>query len=220
MNSGPLVKICGLRETETLSAALESGADFIGLVFYPPSPRYVDVAAAKKLAEFIKGSDVSKNVRTVGLFVDPSDGLLGEVLEHVGLDMVQLHGSETPERVRVVGETYKLPVIKALPVASESDLNPVSAYEAAADWLLFDAKPADSNLPGGTGKSFDWSLLEGRTFSKPWMLSGGLHAGNIAQALDILRPDAVDVSSGVESVRGIKDEGKIRAFINAIKSLR
>ena len=219
MSPASLVKICGLRDTETLSAALEAGADFIGLVFYPPSPRFVDVETAAGLADFIKSQSVSKKILAVGLFVDPSDALLGEVLGRVAPDMIQLHGSETPERVLAVGETYNLPVIKALPVATELDFNLIAAYEAVADWLLFDAKPADSNLPGGTGKTFDWSLLEGRRFSKPWMLSGGLHAGNIADALRLLSPDAVDVSSGVESARGVKDVTKIKEFINKIKSL-
>lgn len=219
MSSAPLVKICGLREEETLSAALEAGADFIGLVFYPPSPRSVDSGAAKNLAEIVKGYCVSKKVSTVGLFVDPSDQTLEEVLGRVAPDMIQLHGSETPERVRVVGEIYNLPVIKALPVTPALDFNLVAAYDAVSDWLLFDAKPVDSNLPGGTGKTFDWGLLEGRRFSKPWMLSGGLNVDNIAEALGVLRPDAVDVSSGVESVRGVKDSAKIKEFINKIKLL-
>lgn len=219
MTEQPQIKICGLREKETLSAALEAGADFIGLVFYPPSPRFVDVVTAQRLADFVKSHRVSKNISVVGLFVDPTDGVLEEVLALVELDFIQLHGSETPERVRAVGETHDLPVIKALAVSAELDFNLVSAYEAVSDWLLFDAKPADSNLPGGTGKSFDWGLLEGRSFSRPWMLSGGLNAGNIGAALNILRPDAVDVSSGVESSRGVKDAAKIEEFINKIKFL-
>ncbi|MCB9977624.1 MAG: phosphoribosylanthranilate isomerase [Rhodospirillales bacterium] len=215
----PKVKICGIQEEETLRVALDAGADFIGLVFHPPSPRHVGVEQAASLAQIIKDFSVSKKIMSVGLFVDPEDRILDEILSTVSLDMIQLHGSETAERVWLVNQKTKLPVIKALSVSTEDDFKRVSAYENVVDWLLFDAKPADPDLPGGTGRTFEWSLLDGWTFSRPWMLSGGLNADNVLEALSVLSPDAVDVSSGVESQRGVKDAGKIRAFISKVKGL-
>ncbi|MCB1681739.1 MAG: phosphoribosylanthranilate isomerase [Alphaproteobacteria bacterium] len=215
----PKVKICGIQEEETLRVALDAGADFIGLVFHPPSPRHVGVEQAASLAQIIKDFSVSKKIMSVGLFVDPEDRILDEILSTVSLDMIQLHGSETAERVWLVNQKTKLPVIKALSVSTEDDFKRVSAYENVVDWLLFDAKPADPDLPGGTGRTFEWSLLDGWTFSRPWMLSGGLNADNVLEALSVLSPDAVDVSSGVESQRGVKDAGKTRAFISKVKGL-
>lgn len=219
MTISPKVKICGIQEEETLRVALDAGADFIGLVFHPPSPRHVGVEQAASLAQIIKDFSVSKKIMSVGLFVDPEDRILDEILSTVSLDMIQLHGSETAERVWLVNQKTKLPVIKALSVSTEDDFKRVSAYENVVDWLLFDAKPADPDLPGGTGRTFEWSLLDGWTFSRPWMLSGGLNADNVLEALSVLSPDAVDVSSGVESQRGVKDAGKIRAFISKVKGL-
>ena len=213
------IKICGLSENETLGAAIDAGADFIGLVFYPPSPRYVQVEQAAALSEFVKKQGVSEDFGVVGLFVDPDDQLLNRIVSEVEPDYLQLHGNETPERVRAVGEKYKLPVIKAIRVRDESDLNRVDEYQDAADWLLFDAKPPKADLPGGTGESFDWSILRGRRFEKPWMLSGGLDTHNVEEALSILQPDAVDVSSGVESSRGVKDSGKIQEFIAKVRAI-
>lgn len=219
MTISPKVKICGIQEEETLRVALDAGADFIGLVFHPPSPRHVGVEQAASLAQIIKDFSVSKKIMSVGLFVDPEDRILDEILSTVSLDMIQLHGSETAERVWLVNQKTKLPVIKALSVSTEDDFKRVSAYENVVDWLLFDAKPADPDLPGGTGRTFEWSLLDGWTFSRPWMLSGGLNADNVLEALSVLSPDAVDVSSGVESQRGVKDAGKTRAFISKVKGL-
>lgn len=210
------VKICGIRDVLNLDAAIRAGADFIGFVFYPSSPRAVGIEDARVLVQYIKDRGVSKHVLSVGLFVDPDDGLLEDTLSRVSLDIIQLHGSETSERVRAIRERYNLPVIKALAASDEIDFNIVRDYEAVADWLLFDAKPAPGGQPGGMGVGFDWSILVGHHFSKPWMLSGGLNAGNVREALGVLCPDAVDVSSGVESSRGIKDAGKIREFISLI----
>jgi phosphoribosylanthranilate isomerase len=215
--SGIKVKICGLKDIAAIDAAIDHGADFIGLVFFPGSPRHVTLEEAAGLARHIKSRSVAKKVMTVALLVDADDALLEQVLGTVSPDMIQLHGSETPERVGAVKERTKIPFIKALAVSCESDFNSVQAYEAVADWLLFDAKPAPDGLPGGTGKTFDWSLLKGRRFSKPWMLSGGLTPETVGGALGLLSPNAVDVSSGVEVARGVKDPSKIRAFLEAAK---
>lgn len=207
------VKICGLSEPETLKTACESGARFVGFVFYPPSPRYVEFDTGFELAR-----KVPTGVRSVGLFVDPDDALLDKITGGIPLDMIQLHGSETPDRIHEIKERTHMSVMKAIRVASADDLEGIDGFEAAADWLLFDAKPPQANLPGGTGQSFDWKLLQGRSFKKPWMLSGGLAANNVAEALSILSPDALDVSSGVESTSGIKDTNKIKAFLTAAKN--
>lgn len=207
------VKICGIKTPDILQIAAGAGARFIGFVFYQPSPRYIEVDTAKELALMLP-----TGVRGVGLFVDPSDEELESVLGKVQLDVIQLHGSETPQRVQQIKDKYVMPIIKAFPVSVSSDIDIVETYNAA-DWFLFDAKPSNENIHGGSGESFDWSLLLGKSFSKPWMLSGGLTPQNIQQALEILKPNAVDVSSGVESSRGVKDADKIRAFITAAKCL-
>ena len=208
-----MIKICGLREPGTLSAAVEAGANFVGFVFYPPSPRAITPEGAAALAAKIPDS-----VQNVALFVNPDDAAIGEVLACTKINMIQLHGSENPERVAVIRKKFGLPVIKAIPVGGADDLKDIAGFESEADWLLFDARPAPASLPGGTGKSFDWTLLEGQTFKKPWMLSGGLTAQTVPGALQRLAPDAVDVSSGVEGVRGQKDAEKIRAFISAVRT--
>lgn len=206
------VKICGITEPKTLQTAIDSGARFIGLVFYPPSPRHVSFDIAWNLARMIP-----TGVRCVGLFVDPDDALLERIATGIQLDMIQLHGDESAGRVAEIKARYNIPVMKAIRVGSADDLEQLEGFEAAADWLLFDAKPVGADLPGGTGERFDWSLLKGRSFKKPWMLGGGLSQENVTEALSILSPDAVDVSSGVESSRGVKDETKIKSFISAVK---
>lgn len=206
------VKICGLSEPETLKTACQSGSRFVGFVFYPPSPRHVEFDTAWNLARL-----VPTGVRSVALFVDPTDDQLDHILTGIQLDMIQLHGNETPGRINEIKEKYKMPVIKAIRVASAQDLANLDGFESAADWLLFDAKPKRADLPGGMGEHFDWTILQGRAFKKPWMLSGGLNVDNVAEALTMLKPDAVDISSGVESARGIKDPAKIRSFIAALK---
>lgn len=201
-------KICGIKTPEALAMACQVGARYLGFVFYPPSPRYVEPDIAKELVYA-----VPTGVRSVGLFVDPSDALLEHVLGRVQLDMIQLHGEETVQRCAEIKERYNMPIIKAFGLASAEDLKAVGDYRDVADIYLFD------NVKGGSGERFDWAILEGQSFSKPWMLSGGLTADNVAQALTVLTPDAVDVSSGVEVVRGEKDLGKIRAFLAAVNAL-
>lgn len=208
------VKICGLSEPETLRAACENGARFVGFVFYPPSPRAVTIDTAYELAR-----QVPTGVRSVGLFVDPSDVFLDQVTGAVQLDMIQLHGNETPQRITEIKQRTHMPVMKAIRVASRDDLADLDAIERAADWILFDAKPAGADLPGGTGERFDWNILKGLNFDKPWMLSGGLDAGNAAEALSTLSPTAVDISSGVESTRGVKDASKIKDFLDTLKNI-
>lgn len=202
------VKICGINTPEALEAATSYGARYVGFVFYPPSPRNVSFDIAWNLARA-----VPTGVRSVGLFVDPEDALLEQIVTGIQLDMIQLHGNETPGRIAEIKSKYAMPVMKAIRVRDESDLDNIAGYEAAADWLLFDSKPENAALPGGTGHSFDWSLLKGKTFSKPWMLSGGLTPENVPDALAQLSPNALDVSSGVESAPGVKDAEKIKAFI-------
>lgn len=204
-------KICGIKTPEALNAAVQGGVRFVGFVFYPRSPRHVEIDIAKELSMMLP-----TGVRSVALFVDPSDAELEAVLGKVQIDMIQLHGCETAYRVSEIKARFNLPVIKAFPVRVAEDIDCALGYEDA-DWYLFDAKPVDADLPGGTGQVFDWSLLQGREFDKPWMLSGGLDVDNVAAALAIVQPDAVDVSSGVESTRGVKDAGKIKAFLAAVK---
>lgn len=210
-------KICGLSDAETLRAAVEAGAALVGFVFYPPSPRAVTPAQAKALA-----ADVPAGVQKVGLFVDPDDALLDEVLAAVSLDLLQLHGQERPERVAEIAKRTGVPVMKVIKVAERADIEAAHAYEDVADRLLFDAKApktmADA-LPGGNGLVFDWNLLGGKSWRRPWMLSGGLDAGNVADAVRISGAPAVDVSSGVETAPGAKDPAAIKAFLDAVKAL-
>lgn len=213
MKTNTAVKICGISTPQTLEAAVQNGARFVGFVFYPPSPRHLSFDTAWTLARA-----VPTGVRSVGLFVDPTNETLNHILGGVQLDMIQLHGDETPARIVEIKNQYNMPVIKAIRVHDARDLDDVHEYEAVADWLLFDAKPPNADLPGGTGHSFDWTILKDKTFSKPWMLSGGLVHKNVADAVSLLHPDAVDVSSGVESTRGIKDIEKIEKFILEVKS--
>jgi len=205
------VKICGLSEPNSLTASIESGADFIGLVFYPPSPRNVDIECAKYLTSFIP-----KNVNVVGLFVNPDDTFLTNVLHEVPLTHIQLHGSETAIRVQEIKNKFKRPVIKSFPIETAQDLEAITPYEGTADWFLFDAKA--EKLPGGNGIAFDWNILKDFTTQTPWMLAGGLNPENVSEALKIISPNAVDVSSGVETkTAGEKDSDKIRSFISAVK---
>lgn len=215
------VKICGLSTPETITAAIEAGADFVGLVFYPPSPRHVDIEVAAYLAK-----QVPETVKIVGLFVDPNDQMLQNVLNAVPLSMIQLHGEEKPERVADIKKTFGLPIIKALSISDDNDLEEAILYDGIADWLLFDARPPvdliaigpnEKTLPGGNGIAFDWSILKGYQGQSPWMLAGGLSPDNVANAITIIHPKAVDVSSGVETGAGIKDLAKIQAFISAVK---
>jgi phosphoribosylanthranilate isomerase len=209
-----LVKICGLSTPATLDVALDAGADLVGFVFFPRSPRNLDMGTARAL-----GRRVAGRAGKVALAVDPDDALLEEIIETLAPDMLQLHGREPPERVSAVKSRFGLPVIKALPVAKAADLAAVPLYAGVADRLLFDARaPRDADRPGGLGQTFDWRLLERLDPAVPFMLSGGLDADNVATALAVTRATAVDVSSGVERAPGIKDAEKIRAFIRAARA--
>lgn len=207
-------KICGLSEPESVRTAVAAGAAYVGLVFYPPSPRNVTAKQACGLASLARAP-----VKKVGLFVDPDDATLAAVTMQVALDLIQLHGRETPERVAAVRAGFSVPVMKAIKVGSAEDVEAARAFEDAADLLLFDAKAPGARLPGGTGQSFDWTLLAGRTWRKPWMLSGGLDAANVAEAVRVTGARIVDVSSGVESAPGRKDPAAIRAFLDAVGRL-
>jgi len=207
------VKICGCNSREAITTAIASGADYVGLVFYPPSPRSLTADAAAPLAQL-----VPDRVLRVGLFVDPDDDTLQRVTAQVKLDLVQLHGSETPDRVAAIKRRTGSRAMKAIKIATAADVETALPYIGVVDRLLFDAKaPAslDGALPGGNAVSFDWTLLAGRSWPVPWMLSGGLHAGNLAEAVKTSGARAVDVSSGVESKPGLKDPEKIRAFVAA-----
>lgn len=207
------VKICGLTRPEHVAAAVDAGAGFVGFVFFPKSPRNIDADSAAMLA-----ADVPPGVARVGLFVNPDDALLDAVLAKVPLDILQLHGSESPERVARIKARTGLPVMKAVGVADAADLEALWDYGLVADMLLVDAKPPkDAALPGGNGLSFDWRLLVGRKWLKPWMLAGGLTPKNVAEAVRLTGARIVDVSSGVESAPGQKDAGLIRAFVAAAR---
>ena len=208
------VKICGLKTPEAVEVALESGADLVGFVFFAPSPRNLGLATARAL-----GERVGDRAGKVALTVDANDETLREIVAALKPDMLQLHGSETPDRVVTVRTRFGLPVVKALPIAERADLSPIRLFANVADWLLFDARaPQDATRPGGLGKPFDWTLLKGVNPGIPFMLSGGLDAGNVAEAVRITRAGGVDVSSGVERSPGEKDLEKIRAFIRAARA--
>jgi phosphoribosylanthranilate isomerase len=208
-----IVKICGLSTPETLDVAIAEGADMVGFVFFPPAPRHVSFDTARMLGEHVRG-----RARKVALTVDADDAMLAAIIESLRPDLLQLHGKETPERVSFLKQRFGLPVIKALGIQARGDFDRVKNYTSVADWILFDAKaPADATRPGGLGKSFDWTLLSGVMPDVSVMLSGGLSATNIEEALTIARVAAVDVSSGVESAPGVKNIGKIREFIRAAR---
>ncbi len=208
------VKICGLKTPETLDVALESGADLVGFVFFAPSPRNLGIEAARALGLRVKG-----RAGKVALTVDASDEMLAGIIDALKPDMLQLHGTETPDRVVTVRTRFGLPVMKALPIAERKDLSPIRLYAKVADRLIFDARaPQDATRPGGLGRTFDWTLLKDIDARIPFMLSGGLDAGNVAEALAITRAPGVDVSSGVERAPGEKDPDKIRAFIRAARA--
>jgi phosphoribosylanthranilate isomerase len=213
---GVAVKICGLNDPAAIAAAVEGGARYLGFVFYPPSPRAVSPELAADLAA------IAPDDRTlVGVFVDPDDALLDRILARVPLHALQLHGAETPERVRAIRARTGRIVIKALPVAEPEDLAAVPRYAEAADMILFDARPPPTpgRLPGGNGLAFDWRLLQGLRPGRPWLLSGGLSVANLEAAITLCRPAAVDVSSGVERRPGQKDPRRIRQFLDLARAL-
>jgi phosphoribosylanthranilate isomerase len=208
-----LVKICGLKSPETLDLAIECGADMVGFVFFPPSPRSIGLDAARVL-----GGRVRERALKVALCVDAGDDQLAAIVEVLEPDLLQLHGCETPERVKRIRRRFGLPVMKALPIAERADLLSVRRYEKEVDRLIFDARaPREASRPGGLGKRFDWQLLRKFDCAVPFMLSGGLDAENVAEALRITAAPGVDVSSGIERAPGEKDPDKIRAFIAAAR---
>lgn len=205
------VKICGLKEAEHIKVAAEAGASYVGFVFFEKSPRNVTVAQAKTLA-----IDVPMGVAKVALTVNADNAFLDHLLETIPLDMLQLHGKETPERVLEVKERYGLPVMKAIGIAEEADTAQIDLFGQVADQLLVDAKaPKGADLPGGNGLAFDWRLVKRKFWPKPWMLAGGLTPENVALAVQMTGAKQVDISSGVESAPGVKDPDLIRAFIKA-----
>ena len=211
------VKICGINSPAAMAAAVDGGAAFIGLVFYPPSPRFVSIEQAAALA-----AGVPEGVIKTGLLVDADDTLIAGIVRRVPLDLVQLHGSESPGRVAEIRSRFARPVMKVVKIAAAGDVDAAAAYEAAADRILFDAKPPKGMtgaLPGGNAIAFDWRLLAGRRWPVPWMLSGGLDAGNVAEAVRTAGAPAIDVSSGVEDRPGVKNPEKIRAFLKAARAV-
>lgn len=206
------VKICGVRTPAVIEAAAEAGADFIGLVLFPKSPRHVEIEEARVLAAIARGK-----VGTVAVLVDPDDALIDEVVKRVRPDLLQLHGSETPARVAAIKARSGLPAMKAISIADAADVADADAYAGVADYLLFDAKaPASATLPGGNGVAFDWLAL--KAYPAPFALSGGLTPDTVAEAVRLTGAALVDVSSGVERSLGEKDVGLVRRFIQAARS--
>ena len=209
----PTVKICGLSTPLTLDVALDAGADTVGFVFFAKSPRHIDWATARALGRQARG-----RATIVALSVDADDDTLKRIVDALSPDLMQLHGSESPARVKEISELFGRPAMKAIGVATRVDLAAAAAYEGSADHLLIDAKPPkDAVLPGGNGRPFDWSLTRDFRPSVPWLLSGGLDPETVEAAITLSRSRGVDVSSGVESAPGVKDTAKIRAFVAAAR---
>lgn len=209
------VKICGITSKEALDAALDGGAAYVGFVFYPPSPRNIDIEIAAELR-----SACRSRAKAVALFVDPTDDELRSVMDAVDPDTIQLHGNETPDRVDEIRRLFGKPIIKAVPIASNEDAAAAEAYRPYTDIILFDAKPpkvGENQLPGGNGVAFDWESIAQLGKTKEFMLSGGLNPDNVAAAIELTGASAVDVSSGVEIARGQKDPALIRRFLQAAR---
>lgn len=207
------VKICGLKTEAALNAALAGGASHVGFIFFLKSPRNIEPSEAGRLREAARGK-----AKAVAVTVDADDAFLGRIVSAMRPDMLQLHGSETPERVATVKARYGLPVVKAFSIRDAADLTAIEAYRGIADRFLFDARPPNgSELPGGNGVSFDWSLLSAVLPGTDYFLSGGLNAQNIGEALRVAGPPAIDISSGVESAPGVKDPALITAFFRAVE---
>ena len=208
------VKICGLRNRGDLAAAAAAGAAWGGLVFYPPSPRHVTLADARWIAVARP-----EGLPLVALTVDATDAEIEAIVEAIPVSMLQLHGAESPERAAELRERFRLPVMKAVGVSEEGDLDGLPAYRGAIDMLLIDARPPEgAEIPGGNGVAFDWRLIQGQSFPLPWMLAGGLTPENVAEAIRLTGAEWVDVSSGVEKARGIKDPARIAAFVRAAQA--
>jgi len=207
------VKICGINSAAAADAVLRAGADFGGLVFFAKSPRNLSLEQGKMLAERMRG-----RVRLAALVVDDSDAALAAIASQVKPDFFQLHGQETPERAAQIRSRFGIPIIKAIPVSEAADLAKATAYDDVAEMFLFDAVPAaGASRPGGHGAAFDWRILGGRTFARPWFLAGGLNPENIARAIAVSGANMVDVSSGVESAPGVKSSDRIADFVAAAK---
>jgi phosphoribosylanthranilate isomerase len=207
------VKICGLTGADAIDAAIGAGAAYGGLVFHPRSPRFVALDRARALAERMRG-----RLKSVALITDMDDAGIAALVTKVAPDFLQLHGNETIQRTADIRARHGVGVIKVLPVAEPSDLAAAADYEKVADMLMFDARPpAGAERPGGHGAAFDWKILSGRSFRKPWFLAGGLDPDNVARAIELSGAEQVDVSSGVESAPGVKDAGRITAFVNATR---
>lgn len=215
MSNPVRVKICGVTSQQLMRDVGNAGAQYAGLVFFEKSPRNLSLDKARSIA-----LEAPTGLAKVALVVNPSDRFLDSLTTTVPLDMIQLHGSETPERVSEIKQKTGLPVMKAIGVAEQDDLKKLDVYATVADQLLVDAKPAkDAILPGGNGSAFDWSLLQGRRWTGPWMLAGGLNPENVAQAIAITGTQQIDVSSGVEIRPGEKDKQKINAFVTAAQHI-
>ena len=211
------IKICGLKTEEAVRAAVAGGATHVGFIFFAKSPRHVDVESAARLAAVAKET----GALPVAVTVDADDATLDQIVAVMKPDMLQLHGHETPERVAEVKAKYGLPVMKALSISQAADFARIAPYKGIADVFLFDAKPPKgSEIPGGNAVSFDWSLLAGLEPGLDYLLAGGIHAGNVAEAITIASPPGLDISSGVESAPGVKDMGRIAAFFEAVKAAR
>ncbi|TPM28003.1 phosphoribosylanthranilate isomerase [Mesorhizobium sp. B2-3-5] len=210
------IKICGLKTDQAMAAALAGGASHVGFIFFAKSPRYVEPAEAGRLREAARGKALA-----VAVTVDASDAFLDEIVKAMQPDMLQLHGSETPGRVAELKARHRLPVMKALPLSEAADLDRIKPLIGVADRFLFDAKPPrGSELPGGNGVAFDWRILAGLDAGVDYMLSGGLNAANIGDALRLANPPGIDISSGVESAPGVKDPGLIEQFFRAVRAAR
>lgn len=215
MSNPVRVKICGITSQQLMRDVGNAGAQYAGLVFFEKSPRNLSLDKARSIA-----LEAPTGLAKVALVVNPSDRFLDSLTTTVPLDMIQLHGSETPQRVSEIKQKTGLPVMKAIGVAEQDDLKKLDVYATVADQLLVDAKPAkDAILPGGNGSAFDWSLLQGRRWTGPWMLAGGLNPENVAQAIAITGTQQIDVSSGVEIRPGEKDKQKINAFVRAAQHI-
>jgi phosphoribosylanthranilate isomerase len=210
-----IVKICGLSTRETLGVALDAGADMVGFVFFPPSPRHLSLETARDL-----GKQVKRRAAKVALTVDADDAMLANIVEALQPDILQLHGQETMLRVRDIKQQFGLQVMKVIPVETPADLASLPGYAGVADRILFDARaPKHATRPGGLGAVFDWHVLENLDLKLPFMVSGGLHSCNVAEAVRLTRAGGVDVSSGVELTPGVKDPEMIRSFIRAARMI-
>ena len=208
-----LTKICGLRTAETVDAALAGGAAYLGFMFFAASPRNIDPATAARLARPVRGK-----AKIVAVTVDPDDETLGRIVAHLKPDMIQLHGRETPARARDIGQRAGAGLIKVLPVSEAADVDAASAFDGLVDHLMFDAKtPVGAAQPGGMGARFDWTIMAGRRFERPWFLAGGLDPWNVTEAVALSGAPRVDVSSGVERGAGLKDPALITAFLEAVR---